>query len=168
MSILAKNIKYLRKKRGWSQETLAGKLDIKRSSIAAYESKNVEPRVSVILAMGKLFNIDIGDLVGKDIQNNPENIDALNGQPPRIIDNQSLKTKIEDLDVLKEFIDATSSTRKMLEGLKVFYKFKQSQSENKLRDYSSDIEGFIMLLEHLLNQNEQLVDFLTYSPEKNH
>ena len=58
ISYLSKNLKFLRKSRQWSQEELARRLGIKRSNIAAYESKNVEPRLSLLLSMAKLFNVD--------------------------------------------------------------------------------------------------------------
>ena len=37
MSLAGKNIKYLRKLRGWTQEDFANKVNIKRSLVGAYE-----------------------------------------------------------------------------------------------------------------------------------
>lgn len=65
---LSKNIRYLRKSKKWSQEELALKLGIKRSNIAAYESKNVEPRLGLILQMAKLFNVNMAELIRVNIE----------------------------------------------------------------------------------------------------
>ncbi|HMP92152.1 MAG TPA: helix-turn-helix transcriptional regulator, partial [Phnomibacter sp.] len=43
MSFAGKNLKYLRKQRGWTQEDFAGKLGIKRSLVGAYEEERAEP-----------------------------------------------------------------------------------------------------------------------------
>ena len=48
MAIANKNLKYLRKLRGWTQEEFANKLDIKRSLLGAYEEERAEPRIDVL------------------------------------------------------------------------------------------------------------------------
>ncbi|HEY1021913.1 MAG TPA: helix-turn-helix transcriptional regulator, partial [Flavisolibacter sp.] len=45
MSFANKNLKYLRKLRGWTQEEFAQKLRIKRSLLGAYEEERAEPRI---------------------------------------------------------------------------------------------------------------------------
>jgi len=57
----------LRKLNEWSQEELAERLGVKRSSIAAYESKNVEPRLKVIIEMAQVFNVSIVELIEIDL-----------------------------------------------------------------------------------------------------
>ena len=48
MSTAGKNLKYLRKLRGWTQEEFAVKLGIKRSLLGAYEEERAEPRLDTI------------------------------------------------------------------------------------------------------------------------
>ena len=55
MSIAGKNLKYLRKLRGWTQEEFAGKIKIKRSLLGAYEEERAEPRIEVLEQVGALF-----------------------------------------------------------------------------------------------------------------
>jgi len=157
---LAKNIRYLRKQENWSQERLAEQLGVKRSSIAAYESKNVEPRLKVILQLGKLFNVDIADLIEKNISENTNEIRSFDAEAPELSNNK-VSIDLQDEEALQEFVNVTMTTRKMLDGLKVFYKFKLNQNGNTSNLYSSDINSFIMLVEHLLNNNENLVNSLT-------
>jgi len=56
MSTAGKNLKYLRKLRGWTQEEFATKLQIKRSLLGAYEEERAEPRIDVLELVGELFN----------------------------------------------------------------------------------------------------------------
>ncbi|MEJ0102700.1 MAG: helix-turn-helix transcriptional regulator [Bacteroidota bacterium] len=53
MAIANKNLKYLRKLRGWTQEEFAQKLRIKRSLVGAYEKKEQ----SRVLMYSKWFAI---------------------------------------------------------------------------------------------------------------
>ncbi len=48
MSYAGKNLRYLRKLRGWTQEVFANKLDIKRSLVGAYEEERAEPKLEVL------------------------------------------------------------------------------------------------------------------------
>ncbi|MEM9886001.1 MAG: helix-turn-helix transcriptional regulator [Bacteroidota bacterium] len=159
MNNLAKNIRFLRKNENWSQEKLAVQLNVKRSSIAAYESKNVEPRLKTMLELGKLFDVDIADLIEKDISIDPNSARSFKENITDVAKNQNIKVEFKETEVLKEFIDTTVNTRKMLDGLKVFYKFKTQK--NGANPYHSDINSFIMLVEHLLNNNETMVNLIT-------
>lgn len=159
MNNLAKNIRYLRKNERWSQEELAKRLNVKRSSIAAYESKNVEPRLRTMLELAKLFDVDIADLIEKDVSASPDRIRSFEENITNISKSQNVKIEFKRTEVLQDFIETTVNTRKMLEGLKVFYKFKAQQKG--VLPYQSDVNSFIMLVEHLLNNNESLVNLIT-------
>jgi transcriptional regulator with XRE-family HTH domain len=52
MSYAGKNLKYLRKLRGWTQEEFANKLKIKRSLVGAYEEERAEPRLKYWRRLG--------------------------------------------------------------------------------------------------------------------
>jgi transcriptional regulator with XRE-family HTH domain len=67
MSIAGKNLKYLRKLRGWTQEEFAGKIKIKRSLLGAYEEERAEPRIEVLELVGSLFKLSLDDLLLKDL-----------------------------------------------------------------------------------------------------
>ena len=55
MSQAGKNLKYLRKLRGWTQEEFASKLKIKRSLLGAYEEERAEPKLEVLEIVSKYF-----------------------------------------------------------------------------------------------------------------
>ena len=67
MSVAGKNLKYLRKLRGWTQEEFAGKIKIKRSLLGAYEEERAEPRIEVLELVGALFKLSLDDLLLKDL-----------------------------------------------------------------------------------------------------
>jgi transcriptional regulator with XRE-family HTH domain len=67
MSFAGKNLKYLRKLRGWTQEEFANKLNIKRSLVGAYEEERAEPRLEVMETICHLFSISLEDFLFKDL-----------------------------------------------------------------------------------------------------
>jgi len=67
MSFAGKNLRYLRKLRGWTQEEFAAKLKIKRSLIGAYEEERAEPRLEVLEAMCSIFKLTLDELMLKDL-----------------------------------------------------------------------------------------------------
>ncbi len=67
MSIAGKNLKYLRKLRGWTQEEFAAKLKIKRSLLGAYEEERAEPRIDVLELVGNTFKLSLDELLLKDL-----------------------------------------------------------------------------------------------------
>ena len=67
MSTANKNMKYLRKLRGWTQEEFAQKLHIKRSLLGAYEEERAEPRIEVLEIIADMFKLTLDDLLRKDL-----------------------------------------------------------------------------------------------------
>ena len=68
-----KNLKYLRKLRGWTQEEFANKLHIKRSLLGAYEEERAEPRIDVLEVVGDMFKLTLDELLLKDLADNKGN-----------------------------------------------------------------------------------------------
>src|SRR5579871_5231551 len=67
MSIACRNLKYLRKLRGWTQEEFATKLKIKRSLLGAYEEERADPRIDVLETVGNIFKLSLDELLRKDL-----------------------------------------------------------------------------------------------------
>jgi transcriptional regulator with XRE-family HTH domain len=70
MSIANKNLKYLRKLRGWTQEEFAKKLRIKRSLLGAYEEERADPRMEVLEVVADMFKLTLDDLLRKELSEN--------------------------------------------------------------------------------------------------
>ncbi len=70
MSVANKNLKYLRKLRGWTQEEFANKLRIKRSLLGAYEEERADVRIDVLEVIADMFKLSLDDLLRKDLSDN--------------------------------------------------------------------------------------------------
>jgi len=73
MSVANKNLKYLRKLRGWTQEEFAQKLRIKRSLLGAYEEERADPRIDILEVVADMFKLTLDDLLRKDISDTKTN-----------------------------------------------------------------------------------------------
>ncbi len=73
MSIANKNLKYLRKLRGWTQEEFAQKLRIKRSLLGAYEEVRADPRIEILEVVADMFKLTLDDLLRKDLSDSKTN-----------------------------------------------------------------------------------------------
>lgn len=65
-----KNLKFIRQQRGISQQELADKLKIDRSTISRWENDEMDVTVSNALQVSNFFNIPIEDFTGKDLSLN--------------------------------------------------------------------------------------------------
>ncbi len=62
--MLGNNLKTMRKKIGLSQEELAKKLDLSRSTYNSYEQDICEPPLNVLCKLADVFNVSIDELIG--------------------------------------------------------------------------------------------------------
>lgn len=170
-NFLAKNIRYLRKERKLSQQKLAAVLSVKRSNIAAYETKNVEPRLQLISKIANYFNIDLAELICADLEELhqqkhqareatiPVSVD------PSITDTTAIEVGPPSLDQFKE---QSVNVRKMLEGFKVFYQYKQQlgkQAGPEQLQHHSDVENFLLFIDHMLQYNERIIQLFDRLPD---
>ncbi len=153
-SILAHNIRYYRKRLGWSQDELANKLGIKRSNITAYETKNVEPRLRVLLNMSKLFSIRLRDLILLKFK------DGVEHDPHTLAE---IKNPLEPLGSIEssdpevfQFIEDTMKVQKIAEGFKSVHKLRKARGDAD-DDLKYEIDELMILLERGLGYNETMV-----------
>lgn len=67
MAVSNKNLKYLRKLRGLTQEEFAAKLGIKRSLLGAYEEERAEPRIDVLEVVCDIFKLTMDEILRSDL-----------------------------------------------------------------------------------------------------
>ena len=67
MSVANRNLKYLRKLRGWTQDEFSARLNIKRSLLGAYEEERAEPRIDVLEIVCDMFKLTLDDLLRRDL-----------------------------------------------------------------------------------------------------
>ena len=71
MSVFSDNIRFLRGKKGITQQDLADTLIITRSRYVSYEDGRSEPPIEVLVKISKFFNVSIDLLVSVDIRKYP-------------------------------------------------------------------------------------------------
>lgn len=76
MSYLNDNIKHLRKQCGYTQDTLAQRIGVKRSNIGAYEEHRAEPKIATIQKLAYLFEVDLEQLINYDLSKGLEKVDT--------------------------------------------------------------------------------------------
>jgi len=63
----ASNIKFLRKRRGRTQDDVAAALQLKRSTLSGYENGVAQPGIEVLVAFSGYFNISVDTMIKVDI-----------------------------------------------------------------------------------------------------
>jgi transcriptional regulator with XRE-family HTH domain len=66
MDLMGKRIASLRRKKRWTQEMLAEKLNIGRSSLAQYETAVREPDINTLDLLATIFEVSIDYLFGRE------------------------------------------------------------------------------------------------------
>ncbi len=82
--ILADKIIRLRKKNGWSQEELAGKMNVSRQAVSKWESAQTIPDLEKILQLSNLFGVTTDYLLKDEIEDEEFTDDASDSTIKRI------------------------------------------------------------------------------------
>ncbi len=122
---LGENIRFLRNKKGYSQEDIADMLGYKSfTTIQKWESGVSEPPLKALKKLAEIFNIDMNDLATKKLStaiNQNDNTYYLNDDARdmaqflyenpdyKVLFDASRKVKKEDIQFVKEMIDRMSN-----------------------------------------------------------
>lgn len=72
---LNKNVKFLRTKKGLSQQTLADKVGVDRSTISRIENDEIETTIDNAIKIAEVLKINFKDLLSKDLSiDSPEEL----------------------------------------------------------------------------------------------
>lgn len=122
---LGENIRFLRTKKGYSQDDIANMLGYKSfTTIQKWESGVSEPPLKALKKLSEIFNIDMNDLATKKLSyntNEDNNVYYLNDDARdmaqflyenpdyKVLFDASRKVKKEDIQFVKEMIDRMSN-----------------------------------------------------------
>jgi len=67
MSNIPSNIRFLRKKKGLTQQQFADELGIKRSLVGAYEEERADPKYDLLKKIALFFDVSIDDFINDEI-----------------------------------------------------------------------------------------------------
>ena len=65
MEILEKRLRELRTERGWSQETVARKINTTLRTYCRYESDGSDPKTSALIKIADLYDVSMDYLTGR-------------------------------------------------------------------------------------------------------
>ena len=122
---LNNNIKHLRTEKGISQQTLADKVGVDRSTISRIENNEIETTIDNALKIANVLNVDISDLILKDLRfDNAKLVDVSNDtiQIP-VLGTIKAGIAIEAQEDVIEYVDIPKD---WLRGNKKFYGLKIS------------------------------------------
>jgi transcriptional regulator with XRE-family HTH domain len=85
MANISSNIKFLRKKKGLTQQQFADQVGIKRSLVGAYEEERAEPKYELLKTIATFFDVSMDDFINETInekwapkpKGNPANLRVL-------------------------------------------------------------------------------------------
>ena len=122
---LGENIRFLRTKKGYSQDDIANMLGYKSfTTIQKWESGVSEPLLKALKELSEIFNIDMNDLATKKLSyntNEDNNVYYLDDDARdmaqflyenpdyKVLFDASRKVKKEDIQFVKEMIDRMSN-----------------------------------------------------------
>ena len=67
MANISTNIKFLRKKKGLTQQNFADQVGIKRSLVGAYEEERAEPKYELLKKIALFFDVSLDDFINEEI-----------------------------------------------------------------------------------------------------
>jgi transcriptional regulator with XRE-family HTH domain len=141
VNFLSSNLRYLRRRDTLSQQQLADDLGIKRSNIAAYETKNVEPRLALLDRMASYFSVSLTDLILTDLSRGGH---------------RAVHTPPTAPSGLEEVREVLSQMRRAVEGFRVFYEFKREAAAGAAGGNRHDIDNFLVFIDHVAEYQRQI------------
>ena len=100
-------IKELREERGWNQDDLGKRLNVKRAAVSKYENEKIPLTAETIALLCDIFNVSSDYLIGKSEKRLPEEEQPLSEEQSQLLElaeelNEDEKTKLlEYAELLK-------------------------------------------------------------------
>ncbi len=137
-SCLQKNIRYLRKGLGMSQEELASKIGLNRGNIASYENGTAEPKICNLLKFSHLFQVSIVDLTQKNLGDQKVLNDA----------NANFQQFSKgEKELLEQFIHKAIELEGVLQGINACFQFQAKKVDDLPRELQFLLTNFEQLHE---------------------
>lgn len=148
MNNLSKNLRFLRRRNGLSQQELAARIGVLRSTLAAYESKNVEPRLDTLVQIALIFGIDLHELILADQEER---------QHAKAVQNSGTASKQELINKFNRLQSLLENQKQMME-----MKWKESaQISTELQRAVAEMDNFVLLTDQFSHLSKELLNGLT-------
>lgn len=119
---LAKNLRFLRKQNGLTQETLKDMLNISRQAYSNYETSSRMPDLDTLVRIAQFYHLSLDDLVLRDLSL-PSFEGMMEAKPPYMYmyaeckkTGDSIYLTEEELDYVADFRSLPKETRQIITG----------------------------------------------------
>lgn len=115
---LNNNIKYLRNKNELSQQGLADKIGIDRSTVSRIENNEIETTIDNAIKIAEALNVPLYDLVGRDLRltnTNTPPIEEKHEEYKKILKEKGLMDDKENID--EESLNKLLKIADMIDGI---------------------------------------------------
>lgn len=126
----SKNLKFLREQKKLSQNKLGELANVNQTTIARWENEEMAPSIDNVIELSKIFNIDLADLLGRDLQLNEDRKQLTEKEEMEMLKN-TLKKK-GFLDENEELSEENFNT--LIEFAKANKQFIMKDHDNKDHD----------------------------------
>lgn len=154
---LDRNIRFMRRKLGLSQEELASRIGLNRGNIASYENGTAEPKICNLLKLANLFSVSIVDLTQKDLSQEPDH------HKHPFVDPVFIAAHVP---FLPHYQQRAHELDAVIKGLHTCYHFKIKQFEGNvpkdLQIVAMHFEELFGAAQALMNEHQSLLESLQY------
>lgn len=123
----SKNLKFLREQKRLSQNKLGELANVNQTTIARWENEEMAPSIDNVIELSKIFNIDLADLLERDLQLNEDRKQLTEKEEMEMLKN-TLKKK-GFLDENEELSEENFNT--LIEFAKANKQFIMKDHDNK-------------------------------------
>lgn len=150
---LNNNVKHLRGVRGISQQTLADKVGVDRSTISRIENGEIETTIDNAMKIAKVLSVNIEDLITKDLSFDNGTLVDVDCETIQIPVLGTIKAGIA-IEAQEDILEYVDIPKEWVKGGKVFYGLKISGDSMFPKYNESDIVIFEHTQDYILAQNK--------------
>lgn len=144
--LLADKIIEQRKKKGWSQEELANRLNVSRQAVSKWEGDQAIPDLDKIVKMASLFNVTTDYLLKEELVSVQEQIDVITEEIPKRKVSLAEADSYLELRKKRARITALATTLCILAPASLIYLLALSTRNSNISQLVAVVIGLVVLL----------------------
>lgn len=158
------NLKYLRNERGLSQEQLAFEIGLNRGNVASYEKGTAEPSIRNVIKIVKYFNIELIDMVEKDVSISKTSKFDLSAQTITSAEIPEHNPGLNGFSALSQIILNHSShaieLQRIITGFRSFYEYRKAKGTSDPDKVIRNYEDLLELVDELMAAHHSILSEL--------
>ena len=146
ISAFAKNLRFLRRMKGLTQNQLAQAIEINRNKITSYEAGFAQPNLITLCSLAQHLDVPLGRLISQSLD--PDSLQITLREKHETSDH----TESAQLDISK-YIQATNEVQKIYDALVVLKEMEVDECQNNPKNELLAEAELLKLLAFLLENN---------------